>query len=183
MRPYLLGSLFAIYSLSIGNVQAQSASVNTPAMAAHYGHGTPRFVPMTDMDGKSYSVEPLKGHWTLLYFWADWCIPCIEHGIPQLSAFVHSTTAERSRYRIVAIRFNSTSEDGDWNDFKMKTEHLEKTLWHETPPFPLVYDSTTQVTANWGIHALPTYALIDPKGNLVPNGDLEALKKALTRPH
>jgi len=39
------------------------------------------------------------------------------------------------------------------------------------------------VTTNWGVHALPTYALIDPKGNLVANGDLETLKKALTGSH
>jgi hypothetical protein len=105
------------------------------------------------------------------------------HGIPELTSFVQSTTADRERYRIAAIRFNSTSEAGDWNDFKKKTEHLERTLWHGATSFPLVYDSTTQVTTNWGVHALPTYALIDPKGNLVANGDLKTLKKALTGSH
>jgi thiol-disulfide isomerase/thioredoxin len=181
MRLPLFGGTALLLSSFFCHVHAQSAPVNSPAMAAHYGHGTPRLVPMTDMNGKPYSVEPLKGHWTLLYFWADWCVPCIEHGIPELSSFVQSTGVDRDRYRIVGIRFNSTSEAGDWNDFKKKTEHLEKTLWHGVPPFPLVYDSTTQVTANWGVHALPTYALIDLKGNLVANGDLDTLKKALGR--
>ena len=180
-KSSLLHSLVAICSVLSLQSEAQPTPVNTAAMARHYGHGTPRFAPMLDIDGKPYSVEPLNGHWTLLYFWADWCVPCVEHGIPELSAFVHGNEADRNRYRIVAIRFNSTSEAGDWNDFKKKTEHLEKTLWHETPPFPLVYDSTTQVTTNWGIHALPTYALIDPHGNLVRNGDLEMLKKALAQ--
>ncbi len=183
MRLLLLGVPVVVLSSLFCRAQAESVPVNSPAMAAHFGHGTPRLVPMTDIDGKPFSVEPLQGHWTLLYFWADWCIPCIMHGIPELTSFVQSTTADRERYRIVAIRFNSTSEAGDWNDFKKKTEHLERTLWHRVPPFPLVYDSTTQVTSSWGVHALPTYALIDPKGNLVANGDLETLKRALARPH
>ena len=183
MKLSLLSSTALVFSSLLCHLQAQSAPTNSPAMAAHYGHGTPRLVPMTDMDGKPFSVDPLKGHWTLLYFWADWCVPCIEHGIPELSNFVQNTTMDRERYRIVAIRFNSTSEAGDWNDFKKKTEHLERTLWHGVPPFPLVYDSTTQVTTSWGVHTLPTYALIDPKGNLVANGDLATLKKALARSH
>lgn len=183
MRLSLLGSAALAFSSLLSHRETQSAPENSPAMAAHYGHGTPRLVPMTDIDGKPFSVDSLKGHWTLLYFWADWCVPCIEHGIPELSTFVDHTSSDRDRYRIVGIRFNSTSEAGDWNDFKKKTQHLEQTLWHRVPPFPLVYDSTTQVTTNWGVHALPTYALIDPKGNLVPNGDLDMLKKALARPH
>jgi len=172
--------LCGVISWSVLQAPAQTAPVNTSAMSVHYGHGTPKLVPMTDMDGKPFSINPLKGHWTLLYFWADWCVPCIEHGIPELSSFVQSNVTNRDRYRIVGIRFNSTSEAGDWSDFKEKTERLEKTLWHGVPPFPLVYDSTTQVTSNWGIHALPTYALIDPQGNLVPNGNLDTLKRKLT---
>ena len=181
MRLLSSGVSTLLISSLLLHVQAQSVPTNTPAMAAHYRHGTPGLAPMTDLEGKSFSVEPLKGHWTLLYFWADWCVPCIEHGIPELSAFVQSSNADRSRYRIVGVRFNSTSEAGDWKDFKRKTEHLEKTLWHGVPPFPLVYDSTTRVTTNWGVHALPSYALIDPKGNLVANGDLQTLKRALAR--
>ena len=183
MRLSLLRCAVLAIGLSPCHLQAQSVPTNSPAMAANYGHGTPLLVPMTDMDGKPFSVGPLKGHWTLLYFWADWCVPCIEHGIPELSTFVNSTTSDRDRYRIIGVRFNSTSEAGDWSDFKKKTEHLERILWHGVPPFPLVYDSTTQVTTSWGVHALPTYALIDPKGNLVANGDLDTLKKALARPH
>lgn len=183
MRHSVSGVSALLFSSLFFHGQAQSVPTNTPAMAAHYGHGTPALAPMRDLEGKPFSVEPVKGHWTLLYFWADWCVPCIEHGIPELSSFVQSSTADRSRYRIVGIRFNSTSESGDWNDFKKKTERLERTLWHGAPPFPLVYDSTTRVTTSWGVHALPTYALIDPKGNLVANGDLETLKRALAKAH
>ncbi|HZY73950.1 MAG TPA: TlpA disulfide reductase family protein [Edaphobacter sp.] len=148
-------------------------------MAQHYGHGTPPISPMLDMNKKPFLLGSVKGYWTLLYYWADWCIPCIEKGIPDLTSFVQQTTAQHSKYRIVAIRFNSLDESGDWSTFKAKTEHLEKTLWHGIPPFPIVYDSTTHMTSDWGVHELPTYALIDPEGNLVPHGDLAVLRKAI----
>jgi thiol-disulfide isomerase/thioredoxin len=183
MRLFISGISALLLNSLFFHVHAQSTPTNTAAMAAHFGHGTPALAPMTDLEGKTFSVEPLKGHWTLLYFWADWCMPCIEHGIPELSAFVQSSGADRSQYRVVGIRFNSTSEAGDWNDFKKKTELLEKTIWHGMPPFPLVYDSTTRVTTSWGVHALPTYALIDPKDNLVANEDLQTLKRALAKSH
>lgn len=179
MRFVLATVLTSCLFVSAGHLQAQTNPQNTPAMAEHYGHGTPNLSPMTNMDKKPFSIEPLKGHWTLLYFWADWCVPCIEHGIPELTSFVQANQAQKDSYRIVAIRFNSIDESGDWNTFKSKTEHLEKTLWHRVPPFPLVYDSSTRMTADWGIHALPTYALIDPHGNLVRNGGLSTLRAAL----
>jgi len=154
---------------------------NTFAMAQHYGHGTPPVSPLTGMDQKAVSVPPFKGHWTLLYYWADWCVPCIDEGIPALTAFAEKHSHDHDAYRIIAIRFNSTDEEGDWNTFHTKTERLERTLWHRIPPFPIVYDSTTRMTSDWGIHELPTYALIDPHGNLMRGGNLSMLEQALQR--
>ena len=152
---------------------------NSTVMAQHYGNGIPPLSSMTDMDNKPYEVEPVRGHWTLLYYWADWCVPCINEGIPHLISFANSHQHLRDRFRIVAIRFNSMDEAGDWKDFHVKSLKLEDTLWHGVPPFPLVYDTSTRMSTDWGIHELPTYALIDPKGNLVKGGDLEMLQKEL----
>ncbi len=175
-----LTALLAGVSGSPAFAQHKPVPVNTLAMASHFGHGTPPLYTMKDLAGEPFSLGALKGHWTLLYFWADWCEPCVEKGIPELSDFVRRTpVSERSQFRIVAIRFNSLSESGDWNDFKRKTERLEKSMWHEVPPFPIVYDTTTKVTTSWGIHELPTTALIDPDGNLVRNGSLKELKQVL----
>lgn len=161
----------------------QSAHPNTSAMAQHYGHGTPPISPMTDLSNHPFSLEPFAGHSTLLYYWADWCVPCIQDGIPALTSFVKRNPNLSDKYRVVAIRFNSLDEPGDWKAFKAKTENLERTLWHDPPPFPIVYDSSTKMTSDWGIHELPTYALIDPQGNLVRGGNLSMLKSALGVDH
>ena len=181
MRVNILCSLVLCCSMAHAqSVETKQVPHNTPAMAQHYGHGTPPVSVLTDMENKPFAIESFRGHWTLLYFWADWCVPCIQEGIPALSSFV-KTSKDPSTYRIVAIRYNSLDESGDWNTFHSKTEHLEHTLWNGVPPFPIVYDSTTRMTSDWGIHELPTYALIDPQGNLVPNGNLSVLQSALEK--
>lgn len=175
-KPFLILALLVL----VGASQAQNTAVpeNTPAMSQHFGHGTPALSPLLDIDHKTFEVQP-KGRWTLLYFWADWCMPCIAKGIPELIVFTKAHEAQKSRFQIVAIRFGSTNENYEWKDFHSKTLHLEQTVWHQIPPFPVVDDDSSQFSTDWGIHALPTYALIDPKGNLIPDGDLPALGRAI----
>ncbi len=166
--------------LSLGFAQAQTPEIheNTPEMKQHFGHGTPKLSPLLDVDHNTFIVQP-KGKWTLICFWADWCMPCIGKGIPDLIAFQKAHEMQSSLFTIVAIRFGSTHENYEWRDFHAKTLHLEQTVWHQVPPFPVVDDDSSQFSTDWGIHALPTYALIDPKGNLVRDGDLGTLEKAL----
>ena len=164
--------------IGISQAQVPEAPVNTPAMSQHYGHGTPKISPLLDIDHNIYVVRP-QGHWTLLYFWADWCAPCIGKGIPDLITFTKAHKAQRSQFQIVAIRFGSTHEAYEWKDFHAKTLHLEQGVWHEVPPFPIVDDDSSQFSTDWGIHALPTYALIDPQGNLVRDADLITLERVL----
>lgn len=174
MRKLLLSLALLVVA---GTTNAQNHE-NTLAMSQHFGHGTPALSPLLDIEHKTFEVRP-KGQWTLIYFWADWCAPCVSKGIPDLIAFANAHKAERSRFQIVAIRFGSPHENFDWKDFRTKTLHLEHTIWHQVPPFPIVDDDSSRFSTDWGIHALPTYALIDPKGNLVRNGDLPSLEKVL----
>ena len=150
-------------------------------MARHYGHGTPRLSPLMGFNHQRFDIGPLPGHWTFLYFWADWCVPCVAEGIPRLNAFVLSHRDKQSQFRVIAIRRNSRDEAGDWNDFREKTLRLEKSAWHFIPAFPLAYDETTRLTTDWGIQEVPSSALIDPDGNLVRDGSLETLAKELDR--
>ena len=64
-------------------------------MAKHFGRGTPPIGPLTDLNHKPFSLKPLKGRWTLLYYWADWCVPCVEEGIPALTSFVNTHQADK----------------------------------------------------------------------------------------
>jgi thiol-disulfide isomerase/thioredoxin len=162
------------------SAQSNTPPENTPAMSQHYGHGTPPISPLVDMEHQPFQIGSLRGHWTLIYFWADWCEPCVAKGIPELIDFTKTHQAERNSFRIVAVRFGSTHENFEWKDFRSRTLRLEQTVWRQVPPFPVVDDDSSRFSTDWGIHALPTSALIDPKGNLVPNGSLSTLEAKLT---
>jgi thiol-disulfide isomerase/thioredoxin len=165
------------------NLPALTLKLELSPMTRHYGHGTPTLSPVTDLDHRSLNIGPLRGHWTFLYFWADWCVPCVAEGIPKVNQFVLNHRDQQSQFRVIAIHRKATGEtvDGDWNDFRAKTLQLEKSVWHFVPAFPLAFDRTTRMTTDWGIQQVPTTALIDPKGNLVRDGSLDILAKELDR--
>ena len=175
---------FLLTLVLFGVLQALSAQSNTPpentsAMSQHFGHGTPALSPLVDMEHRPFQISPLNGHWNLIYFWADWCEPCVAKGIPELIVFTKTHEAEKNRFRIIAVRFGSTHENFEWKDFHSRTLRLEQTVWRQVLPFPVVDDDSSRFSTDWGIHALPTSALIDPKGNLVPNGNLSTLETKL----
>src|SRR6185437_3106139 len=136
-------SILLIATIALAQAQPPHPHpANTPEMANHFGHGTPPIGPLTDLDHKPFTLKPLKGRWTLLYYWADWCVPCVAEGIPALTSFVNTHQADKAKFQIVAIRFGSIHEDFEWKDFRTKTLKLEKTVWHNVPPFPVVYDES-----------------------------------------
>ena len=130
--------------------QSHEPAHNTSAMAEHVGHGTPAVGPLTDLEHRPFTLEPLRGRWTLLYYWADWCGPCIEEGIPSLTSFVKTHQADQAKFQIVAIRYGSTHENFEWADFRAKTLKLEESRWHFIPPFPMVYDESSRMSTAWG---------------------------------
>ena len=149
-------------------------------MAQHYGHGTPALATLRNLSGEPFAIGSLHGKWTLIYFWATWCQPCVQVSLPKLIAFAEANAGAEDRFRIVAVHEKGVGEDESWQQFHDRTVNLERDLWHTNMvPFPLVYDETTQMTSNWGIRAFPTYALIDPNGDLVRGGSLAALEAKL----
>jgi thiol-disulfide isomerase/thioredoxin len=97
------------------NLPALTLKVHLSPMTRHYGHGTPTLSPVTDLDHRNLNIGPLRGHWTFLYFWADWCVPCIADGIPKVNAFVLSHRDQQSQFRVIAIHRRARGEtvDGD----------------------------------------------------------------------
>ena len=69
--------IFIAIALSVLLIQEATAQKNTSAMSRHYGHGIPPLSPLKDLDNKAFNIPAPRDHWTVLYFWADWCVPCI----------------------------------------------------------------------------------------------------------
>ena len=169
----------APFSVSDKEVSLPILELKLSPMAHHYGHGTPDLSTLLDMDHSPYNIGDLRGHWTLIYFWADWCSPCVKEGIPKLIAFANEHSGLHDQFRIIAIRERRPGEKGDWDDFHSKTLKFENSVWHGVPPFVMAYDEAMSMTKDWGIDAVATTALINPNGDLVQRGDLSKLAAEL----
>jgi len=99
----------------------------------------------------------------------------------KLIAFAEANRTSAGRFRIVAIHEKSLSENISWDDFHDKTMKLEREVWHIEAPFAIVFDKTTHVTSSWGVRAFPTYALVNPSGNLMKGGNLSTLEAELKK--
>lgn len=167
------------FTLADKNLTLKTLVLDPSPMKLHYGHGTPPVSELQDMSHHPFLIESWRGHWTLLYFWADWCSLCVQQGIPELIAFSHMYSEHSDQFRIIAIHESQPDEGRSWEVFQSQTTRFEKEIWKTTPPFPLVFDESTHMTSAWGIRQFPTYALIDPDGNLVQDGSLSKLKGML----
>ena len=169
------------FSVATQEVTVPPLHIQPSLIAQHYGHGTPDLTPsLLTMDHRPATIQPVRGKWTLLYFWAIWCGPCISEGIPELIAFTNDHKNSSSAFRIVAIHEKSKGENSTWREFHDKTVLLQHERWHVTSlPFDVLYDESSRLTSAWGVVAFPTYALIDPDGNLVPQGNLKTLEEKL----
>jgi thiol-disulfide isomerase/thioredoxin len=162
-------------------VKLPTMELSLTGLARHYGHGAPELVTVLDMDHQPFNFGSWDGRWTLIYFYADWCLPCVKEGIPKLIAFTKEHSASSDKFRIIAVHVNGKDNQSDWETFHRQTVKLEKEVWHTIPPFVLCFDESTQMTSIWGIRSVATTALIGPDGNLVQGGDLTNLAKELSK--
>jgi cytochrome oxidase Cu insertion factor (SCO1/SenC/PrrC family) len=73
----VLATLVAVAALSLsgGSADTQSAADVDPllrALSVRPWWGDPPRLTLVALDGLRYSLDPLRGHVVLLYFWATW---------------------------------------------------------------------------------------------------------------
>lgn len=106
---------------------------------------------LTDIDGKTWTLEGLRGEVVLLNFWATWCPPCVEE-IPSLGRL--NLRLDGKPFRVVSV------------DVGEEAEQVRAFLKRVPADFPVLLDPEGSVTAPWKIRAFPTSFLIDPEGRL-----------------
>lgn len=104
----------------------------------------------TSSEGEYISLEDLQGKVVLLDFWGTWCPPCVE-SVPELRNLHKKYSKEPS---FVLIGISSDSDDEVWREFTVKN----KMIW------PQYRDKDRRILRAFGVHAFPTYVVIDHEG-------------------
>jgi peroxiredoxin len=104
----------------------------------------------TSSEGEHITLEDLRGKVVLLDFWGTWCPPCVE-SVPELRN-LYKRYAKDGTFTIIGI--SSDNDEQEWREFTVKN----KMVW------PQYRDENHQILRAYGIHAFPTYILIDHEG-------------------
>ena len=102
------------------------------------------------MDGKTHTLDDLKGKFVLVNFWATWCNPC-KVEMPLLEK-LHQTLAS-DKFTVLGLHVGPG------------TENIEKFQKLMPMSFPVYVDMELEV--NWGVPGLPTTFLMNPEGKLI----------------
>lgn len=118
--------------------------------AAQKGFLAPDFALET-AEGEIIQLSDLRGRPVVLNVWASWCPPCREE-MPALER-VHQAYQEQGA---LVLGVNSTVQDDRQKALDFAAE--------QGLTFPILFDSTGEVTKLYGVRALPTTYFIDARG-------------------
>lgn len=123
------------------------------AIAAVAGSAAPSFELVT-FTGEAYSKDSLKGHPTLLVFWAPWCKVC-QRELPLMGRFYRQD--KPAQLQVISIGFADT---------RTNVEAFVKARPSDFV-FPTAYDEDRWVAQAFKITATPTFVLVDARGQIV----------------
>jgi len=107
---------------------------------------------LPDLDGRQVTLGPYLGKVpVLLVFWATWCPEC-KAAIPEINALTTGPLA--GKLQIFGI------------DFRESREKVARAVTSRGIRYPVLLDERGQAARAYGVVGIPTYILIDRKGNI-----------------
>lgn len=123
------------------------------ALKANHGRATKPFSPdfhLTTLDGKTITLESLRGKVVLLDFWATWCGPCLQ-AVPELKEI-------RKKFARQPFELIGISVDRE----KKKLEEFVKS---NEMTWPQYFDEGNRVAKEaFGVVSFPSYFVLDGDG-------------------
>lgn len=124
------------------------------------------------LDGSKFDSKSLKGHITLLTFWASWCGPCREEMPAYASIYPE---LEKRGFRIIAVNV-----DQDESKARAFLERIPVN-------YPVLLDTDNSLLSTFDTKAMPTSYLINEKGQILlrktgfEKGDEKRLVKSVDK--
>ena len=108
---------------------------------------------LPDLDGMPVTLGRYLGKKpVLLFFWATWCPEC-KAAIPEINAMTEEPLA--GKLQILGL------------DYRESREKVANTVKTRGIRFPVLLDARGQAARAYGVVGIPTYILIDRRGNVV----------------
>ena len=131
--------LFSI--LLIASSMASASGIEGPA---------PDFT-LKSNSGENMRLSEYRGQVVLINFWASWCGPCRQE-MPLLDDL-------HQRYEKLGFSVFGVNIDDD-------SRKADKVLRDIPVTFPVLYDSTNEISKLFDVDAMPTTILVDRDGNM-----------------
>jgi len=156
---FLLALVIALYGCQ---------KAEQPKGVAVTGQKAPNFI-LHSLDGRSISLQGLKGRVVLLEFWATWCPPC-RQSIPEMEALYNEFRGED--FALVGI---SMDDPGD-------KETVKEFIKEFGIKYPVAIDDG-KVSKSYGVISIPSLFLLDKEHKIVKHyfGYNPGLKKILSQ--
>jgi len=160
LRTMLVAGI-SVLSLSLASmsVMAQPAT----------GEESPDFT-LKSRDGGNIKLSEQRGNIVLVNFWASWCGPCRE----ELPAFEDLY----QEYQDMGVEILAVNVDDEAEKANVLLQDIEVS-------FPVLYDTSGEVSELYDVSAMPTTVLIDRDGNVrvihpgYRSGDEKKYEKAI----
>lgn len=111
---------------------------------------------LLDLEGKTVSLESLKGKVVVVDFWATWCGPCIS-SFPAMQKVV----AKYEKDENVKLLFVDT-----WQSEADKVATVKKFLADKPYTFHVLMDNKDEVVKSFSVNGIPTKFIIGKDGNI-----------------
>jgi len=107
-------------------------------------------IDFTDLSGRAWNWQQLKGKVVVLNFWATWCAPCLEE-LPSLQTLQDFSNSNE----VVILTVNVKESPSKIQQFVARTGFT----------FPVIADRQGDIAKQWGVKIFPTTVIMSTQGN------------------
>lgn len=166
LTPRLLGCLLCLFFLSACQNEARSDAAAQPFATAGDAPEFPEGAQWFNTE-KPLTMQELRGKIVLLDFWTYCCINCM-HVLPDLKRL------EQEYPELVVVGVHSAK----FRNEKVP-ENIRQAILRYDIEHPVVVDNGMKLWREYGVRAWPSFALVDPEGNVAGKTSGEGVYKKM----